>query len=65
MTEEDFKGLKPGTIVRGKSSGLSYVVTGNYGGRATAVRTVDLTNPDEWDVIPPPESEGLPASRGP
>jgi predicted Zn-dependent protease len=29
------------------------VVTANYGARVTAVRSADLTNPDEWDVIDP------------
>jgi hypothetical protein len=26
-------------------------VTGNYGDRVTAVRTVEMTNPDEWDLV--------------
>lgn len=26
-------------------------ITGNYGDRATAIRTVDLTNPSEWKLI--------------
>lgn len=51
MSREDFKRLDRGAIVRHKSLGDSYVVTANYGDRVTAVRSVDLTNPDEWEVV--------------
>jgi hypothetical protein len=51
MTPEQFKKLRAGDIVRGKRSGETYVVTGNYGKRVTAVRTADLTHPDEWDCL--------------
>lgn len=51
MTEKEFSGLAPGQVVRGKSIGQGYIVTGNYGTHVTAVRTVDLTNPDEWDLV--------------
>jgi len=47
MSYENFQSvyeLKTGDIIRGKSSGLSYVVIANYGDRVTAVRTVDVTN---------------------
>lgn len=40
--------LQPGTIILHRASGQSYVVTDNTGERATAVATVDVTNPDEW-----------------
>jgi hypothetical protein len=45
--------LKTGDIIRSRLSGEAYVVTGQYGGRATAVKTVDVTNPDEWLVMRP------------
>ena len=51
MTNEEFAALKEGDIVRGKSSGMAYVVTGNYGSHVVAVRTVDMTNPDEFDLV--------------
>ena len=59
MNEMDFLTLNTGDIVKHKLSGdtfedwkkNSYVVTANYGGRITAVRTVDITNPGEWDLI--------------
>ena len=50
MTEQQFKSLKAGDIVRGVFSGQSYVVAANYGDRVTAVRTVDVTNPHEWQL---------------
>jgi hypothetical protein len=54
MTNEEFEKLNIGDIV--KHDGLSslndnYVVTANYGTRVVAVRTVDLTNPNEWNVV--------------
>lgn len=52
MTKEEFKGLEVGDIVRHKSKGsLPYIITGNYGDRVTAVRSQDLTNPIEWEVV--------------
>jgi hypothetical protein len=53
MTYDEMRQLQPGDIVRGKGSSQSYVVTANYGSRVTAVRTVDLTNPSEWDLVTP------------
>lgn len=43
--------LKPGDIIKGKSSGITYTVIDIYGDRATAVRTADVTNPIEWEVL--------------
>ena len=51
MTELDMKKLQPGDVIRGKSSSHGFIVTANYGTRVTAVRTVDLTNPSEWDLV--------------
>ncbi len=48
MTKGELYSLRTGDVVIGKLSGLAYVVTANYGNRVTAVRTVDITNPDEW-----------------
>jgi len=53
MYFDQFKSLRTGDIVSHKSKydiGI-YVVTANYGNRVTAVRTVDITNPYEWDLI--------------
>ena len=51
MTEDEFKNLTRGDIVRHKGLGDSWLIDMSYGNRKTAIRTVDLTNPDEWELI--------------
>ncbi len=51
MTEDEMLELDVGDIVRHAEGGESYVVTGNYVGRVTAVRTVDITNASEWELF--------------
>ncbi len=51
MTPEEFKSLDTGDCVRNKDSVRSYIVMANYGERVTAARTVDITNPSEWDLV--------------
>lgn len=51
MTREEFGKLNVGDIVGHPLHDHNYVVTGNYGGRVTAVRTVDMTNPSEWLLL--------------
>jgi hypothetical protein len=51
MTNEEFKHLREGDIVRAKASGISYVICVNYGRHVSAVRTIDITNPEDFDVI--------------
>ncbi len=49
MNIDEMKSLDVGDIIKHAGTGNScYVVTGNYGGRVTAVKTVDVTNPSEW-----------------
>lgn len=48
MTKDEFHGLTTGDIVRSVGGTNAYVVYANYGNRVTAVRTVDVTDPDEW-----------------
>lgn len=43
--------LQPGDIIRHKGGAEALIVTANYGGRVTAVRTADVTNPIEWLVM--------------
>lgn len=40
----------PGLVILHIGSGETYIVTANYGDRATAVRTQDITNPFEWRI---------------
>jgi hypothetical protein len=51
MTREEMRNLKPGQLIRHKHASEAVVVTANYGTRLTAVRTYDVLNPKEWDVI--------------
>ena len=52
MTNEEMKQLRVGDVIQHKSLGSKqYVVTDNYGDRVTAVDSVDVTNPIEWDVV--------------
>jgi hypothetical protein len=48
MTEQEFKALDRGDIIRNIESEKSYVVDQNLGDRAIAIRSVDVTNPSEW-----------------
>ena len=43
--------LRPGDIVQHVITGMSYVVTDNYGEYAIAVRTAHITNPSEWKLV--------------
>lgn len=43
--------LQPGDIIRHKCGSDAYVVTANYGGRVTAVRSQDVTCAGEWLVM--------------
>jgi len=51
MTPKQLNDLNEGDIIRHKLHGESVVVTGNYGMHVTAVRTCDVTNAEEWDLI--------------
>ena len=52
MTDQEFRELDRGDIVRHRMDrARSYIVDGNYGGHVTAVRTVDISNPSEWEVV--------------
>ncbi len=53
MRVEQFKVLKAGDLVRHKHEAKPYIVHANYGDRVTAARTVDLTNPFEWEKVNP------------
>jgi hypothetical protein len=53
MNKKEFYELKPGDMVKnvGSDDDRVFVVTANYGGRVTAVASVDLTNPPEWELV--------------
>lgn len=51
MTRKTFQALEVGDIVRHTGTDLTYLVTGNYGDHVSAVRAVDMTHPNEWEVV--------------
>lgn len=51
MTEKEFNDLTIGDIVRHKTGADGYVITSSNGRNITAVRTIDIANPIEWDLI--------------
>lgn len=52
MDKETFRALNRGDIIRHKTSSESHMVmTSNYRSRVTVVDVMDITNPDEWDLI--------------
>jgi len=54
MDKETFRKLSKGDVVSHKSDifGIaSYMVTDNFGDRVTAVATMDVTNPTEWNLL--------------
>ena len=50
MTNEEFKNLQAGDVIRNKSTETTYIVTDHFGDRVTAVRIADVTNPSECDI---------------
>jgi hypothetical protein len=43
--------LSRGDIIRHASHSRTYLVTATFGDRATAVATMDITNPSEWILV--------------
>ncbi len=53
MKREKFNALQRGDLIRHVTTGNSFVVVDSNGrGRVTIARTVDATNPDEWERCP-------------
>ena len=51
VVKTDIAGLNPGDVVRNVGSGLGYVIVRKEKDRAIAIRTMEVSNPDEWIVI--------------
>ena len=58
MTKEEFEQLERGDIVWHIAADKAYVVDAHYGDSIIAVRTVLLTNPEEWQWIQRPKHGG-------
>ena len=46
-----------GSIVRGRLSGYTYIITDTINGLPVATRTISITWPDDWDLISEPEED--------
>jgi hypothetical protein len=58
----DYRGigaLRPGDVVRNIGSGEAYVVLENVGRGAIAVRTIHVSNPQEWVLVSRGDWQGL------
>lgn len=51
LTASEMKGLEVGDILQGQHSNQIWIVTGNYGDRATAVCSADITNPAGFKLL--------------
>ena len=51
MTNLELLNLSTGDIIKHVTEPQTFVVTVNFGDRVTAVTTVDVTNPVEWEVV--------------
>jgi len=49
MNTLEFRQLQIGDSIRHKNDTRMFIITANFGDRITAVATVDLTNPFEWE----------------
>lgn len=59
LDKSAFRNLKTGDIVKPIGDHRCFVVTSNYGDHVTAVATVDMTNPSEWDLVMKAKMEGV------
>jgi len=51
INKKSFSKLSRGDIVKHIGDIETFVVTSNYGKRVTATTTVDMTNPNEWELV--------------
>lgn len=52
MTKNEFEHLKPGQMVQNKKDNKwAFIVQQNFGTRVTATRTIEINNPEDWDVV--------------
>lgn len=62
MNMLQFTGLKEGDIIRHVVTGDAYVVVLVTDHGAIAVRTLDVTNPEEWELVKKPGGPMEPGS---
>ncbi len=52
MEESDFKNLTVGDTIQNNGSGEAFQIIGDLGDRYIAIRTLQVTNAQEWKKIP-------------
>jgi hypothetical protein len=50
MTNEQFKSLRRGDVIRGLCSGTAFVVDAHYGDFVIAMKSMHVSNPSEWEL---------------
>ena len=50
MTNEQFKSLRRGDVIRGCCSGTAFVVDAHYGDFVIAMKSMHVSNPSEWEL---------------
>ena len=50
MTNEQFKSLRRGDVIRGLCSGTAFVVDAHYGDFVIAMKSMHISNPSEWEL---------------
>lgn len=66
MHSTDMAGLREGDLVQHQGTGQAFVVVRGWDGqRAVATRTLDVTNPAEWELVAQAGHPGQPPSQEP
>jgi hypothetical protein len=50
MTNEQFRSLRRGNVIREGCSGTAYVVDAHYGDFVIAMKSMHVSNPSEWEL---------------
>ncbi len=54
MNKKQMANLKVGDIIQSKKdSKWAFIVSQNFGERLIAVRTIEITNPTDWELVVP------------
>src|SRR5581483_5817352 len=52
MTNSEFEKLKTGQVIQNKyNNQWAFIVSQNFGDRVIAVRTIEVNDPSEWDIV--------------
>lgn len=66
MTKNEFERLKPGQIIQSKKDNQwAFVVHQNFGDRLTAVRTIEVRDPENWEAVTQVKMEEKPKESVP